>query len=46
MEVCSNENTNQAVASEDLSWALQIGDLETVKEQLQRLATENGVIKY
>lgn len=42
MEVCTNENTN---ASEDLSWALQIGDLDTVKEQLQRLSKENGVIR-
>ncbi|KAL4135538.1 hypothetical protein QTP88_007144 [Uroleucon formosanum] len=42
MEVCTGENGNCAVASEDLSWALQIGDLDTVKEQLQRLAKENG----
>lgn len=41
MEVYTNENTN---ATEDLSWALQIGDLDTVKEQLQRLSRENGVI--
>jgi len=46
MEVCTNENRNSAVASEDLSWALQIGDLDTVKEQLQRLAKENGVIIF
>jgi hypothetical protein len=46
MEVCTNENGNCAVASEDLSWALQIGDLDTVKEQLQRLAKENGVIIF
>jgi len=46
MEVCTNENGNSAVASEDLSWALQIGDLDTVKEQLQRLAKENGVIVF
>lgn len=46
MEVCTNENGKSAVASEDLSWALQIGDLDTVKEQLQRLAKENGVIVF
>jgi len=46
MEVCTNENGNCAVASEDLSWALQIGDLDTVKEQLQRLAIENRVIIF
>jgi len=44
MEVCTNENGN--CASEDLSWALQIGDLDTVKEQLQRLARENRVIIF
>jgi len=46
MEVCTSENGSCAVASEDLSWALQIGDLDTVKEQLQRLAKENGVIVF
>lgn len=46
MEVCPNENANSAVASEDLSWALQIGDLDTVKEQLQTLARKNGVPNY
>ncbi|XP_025409140.1 myotrophin-like [Sipha flava] len=42
MEVCPDENASSTVASEDLSWALQIGDLDTVKEQLQRLARKNG----
>ncbi|VVC27339.1 Ankyrin repeat-containing domain,Ankyrin repeat [Cinara cedri] len=42
MEVCTNENTNKVFGGEDLSWALQIGDLDTVKEQLQRLTRENG----
>lgn len=46
MEVCTNENGNGVVATEDLSWALQIGDLDTVKEHLQRLAKENGVIVF
>lgn len=46
MEVCTGETGSCAVASEDLSWALQIGDLDTVKEQLQRLAKENGVIVF
>lgn len=46
MEVCPNENANKSVANEDLSWALQIGDLDTVKEQLQRLVRENGVIFF
>lgn len=46
MEICSDENINKTVASEDLSWAFQIGDHETVKEQLQRLAKENWVINY
>lgn len=46
MEVCPNENASSTVASEDLSWALQIGDLDTVKEQLQRLARKNGVIFF
>lgn len=39
MEDNPNKNTY-----EDLSWALQIGDLDTVKEQLQRFVTENSVI--
>lgn len=43
MEVCPTENTNKTVAGEDISWALQIGDLDTVKEQLQILAVQNKV---
>lgn len=41
MEVCANENSSNG--SEDISWALQIGDLDTVKEHLQRHAKENKV---
>jgi len=41
MEVCSNES--KAVPMEELCWALQIGDLDKVKEQLQRLNSENTV---
>lgn len=44
MEVCSNENASNA--NEDISWALQIGDLDTVKEHLQRHARENKVIIF
>lgn len=44
MEIIPNENLNNSVPSEELCWALQIGDLDKVKEQLQRLASENAVI--
>ncbi|XP_050438309.1 myotrophin-like [Adelges cooleyi] len=40
MDVCTNGDS--MAVSEDLSWALQIGDLDTVKEQVQRLCKENG----
>lgn len=43
MEVCSTENTNKTDVGEDISWALQIGDLDTVKEQLQILTIKNKV---
>lgn len=43
MEVCPTDNTNKTVVSEDISWALQIGDLDTVKEQLQILAAQDKV---
>jgi len=42
MEVGSNEN--KAVSTEELCWALQIGDLDKVKELLQKLTSENAVI--
>lgn len=44
MEGCANVNTSNA--SEDISWALQIGDLDTVKEQLEKHARENKVIFF
>ncbi|XP_050530350.1 myotrophin-like [Daktulosphaira vitifoliae] len=40
MEVSTNGDS--VAVSEDLSWALQIGDLETVKEQIQKFAKENS----
>lgn len=46
MEVCPSENTNKVVGGEDLSWALQIGDFDTVKEQLQKLTRANVVIIF
>lgn len=42
MEVSTNGDS--VAISEDLSWALQIGDLETVKEHIQKFAKENKVI--
>lgn len=46
MEDFLTEHINRSVGDVDLSLALKMGDLEAVKQRLQILAKEKGVIIF